>query len=66
MIFDAHAHYGDKDLMEIVTANSLLRDIFPYYKTIQFKHMRDYDGYMQEQGQRQSKIAYIPFVYREL
>lgn len=64
MIFDAHAHYGDKDLMKIVTANSPLRDIFPCYKTIQFKHMGDYDGYMRELGQ--SKIAYIPFVYREL
>lgn len=64
MICDAHAHYGNKKLMERVTTNSSLRDIFPCYQTIQFEHMSDYDSYMRKQGQ--SKIAYIPFVFREL
>jgi len=64
MICDAHAHYGDRRLMEKVTAESALRDKFPCYKTIQFEHMDDCDDYMRAQGDE--KIAYIPFVFREL
>jgi predicted TIM-barrel fold metal-dependent hydrolase len=64
MICDSHAHYGEKELMKAIVDSSPLTKHYLCYQAVQFESMSDYDDYMQKQGQ--NKIAYIPFVFREL
>lgn len=64
LIYDAHIHYGvSAELQELVN-NSPLKSRYLCYNAVQFENMDDYDCYMAKQGI--SKMAYVPFVFKEL
>ena len=62
-VYDAHIHYGDPELMEIIAANSPLREKFPCYRTFQHWNMVDYPALFARNDIKKAVI--IPFVFAE-